>query len=204
MAEHRNRSTPEGLYLLAFTPNFDIEIPDVGADFDQWGLILNALFGEGGAGPASGLNFDTLIKANLDAAAAAQVTADAAVKRAGDAMTGRLDSLTGSVQGIDLAASVGAVNMDLALANFFAAAPPSAQAVTYSFANAPTVANGVLIAFISILAGGLAVVSWDSAILWPAAASGPVLATIGTDLIGFYSLDDGVTWYGSLSQSDVR
>lgn len=191
---------------MAFTPNFDIEIPDVGADFDTWGGILNALFGTGGpgAGGGSGLNFDTLIKDNLDAVVAAQATADAALPLAGGAMTGRLDSLTGSVQGIDLAASIGAVNMDLALANFFAAAPPSGQAVTYSFANAPTVANGISIAFVSILAGGLAIVSWDASILWPGGVTGPVLASVGTDLIGFYSLDDGVVWYGSLAQADVR
>lgn len=192
---------------MAFSTNFDIEIPDDGGDFDQWGLILNAALGAAGAGPASGLTFDGLIKANLDAAAAAQAKADAALPLDGSApMSGRLDSFTGSAESVDLAAGVGAVAMNMALANFFLAQPPTTPAVEYGFdvSSVPAVAPKVLIAFLSLFQGGAGLVSWDASINWPGGTAGPPLSTLGTDLLGFYTPDDGVTWYGSLAQSDVR
>jgi len=192
---------------MAFTPNFQIEIPDVGADFDTWGGILNNALGTGGSEEADPPNtFDQVMQDNADAAAAAQASADAALPKAGGAMSGRLDGLTSSVQLIDLGITGGTnvVNMDLALANFFLSQPASGSGPTYTFINAPTVTNGVTIAFISIVAGGLATIAWDPLIRFPNGVN-PVLTPIAgaTDLVGFYSPDDGATWFGSLSQSAV-
>ena len=71
---------------MAITQQFGIEIPDVGADFDTWGGILNNALGNVGGTPVVGANIDQIMKDNEDAAAAAQVVADAALPKAGGAM----------------------------------------------------------------------------------------------------------------------
>ena len=195
---------------MAFTPNFDIEIPDVGGDFDTWGGILNAAIGVGGAGPASGDTLDQLIQDNLDAAAAAAVTADAALPKAGGAMTGRLDEFSATLQKVDLGATPsGVLVLDLALGNFFFAGTPSGAITSISFANTPSVAPATVIAFLSIDQGGTFGMIFDpGVILWPGGAAGPSpISPTGRDLFGFYTLDPEAvtpTWYGSLAQSDVR
>ena len=121
-------------------------------------------------------------------------------------MSAQISIHTSSVKLLDFVASIGTVNMDLAVANFFLSQPPSGQAVTYNFTNAPTISpTGVTIAFISIVAGGLATIDWDALIRFPNATN-PVLTPIAgaTDLIGFYSPDNGASWFGSLSQSAVQ
>ena len=60
------------------------------------------------------------------------------------------------------------------------------------------------IVFLQILTGGDSLVTWDTKILWPGTAVPALTTFVATDLLGFYSPDKGVTWYGSLVQRDVR
>jgi len=57
---------------VATTPNYGIEIPDVGADVGAWGSIANAAFNA----------FDSRARINYDTAVAAQNTANSALSAA--------------------------------------------------------------------------------------------------------------------------
>ena len=184
------------------TANFGIQLPEVNADADIWGGILNTALGSPGGTPVA-TSFDAELKRVDDVAAANAILAADALPKAGGAMTGRIEEHSATLKTVDLAAGTGAVAMDLALANFFLAQPVAATATQYIFSNAPAVANVSSIVFLQVLAGGASIVTWDADIVWPSAII-PTLSATGTDLVGFYSVDQGTTWYGSLVQRDVR
>ena len=187
------------------TLNFGIQLPEVNADSNVWGTILNSALGSAG-GIAAPTSFDAELKRVDDVAAAAVVTADAALPVAGGVMTGRIEEHSATLKTVDLGVADGAVPMNLALANFFLAQPTTgggALSTQYVFAGVPAIADVASIVFLQVLAGGSGLVSWDAAIIWPSAII-PALSSLGTDLVGFYTPDQGTTWYGSLVQRDVR
>ena len=184
------------------TQNFGIQLPEVNADSNVWGTILNAALGSAG-GIVTPTSFDAELKRVDDVAAATTIVADAALPRAGGVMTGLLEEHSATLKTVDLAAASGAVPMNLALANFFLAQPAVATATQYVFAGVPAIANVASIVFLQVFQGGASIVTWDAAIIWPSAIV-PALSSLGTDLVGFYTPDQGTTWYGSLVQRDVR
>ena len=184
------------------TLNFGIQLPEVNADSNVWGGILNAALGSAGGAPTA-TSFDAELKRVDDVAAANAIVADAALPKAGGAMTGLIEEHSATLKTVDLAAASGAVPMNLALANFFLASPAVATATQYVFAGVPAIADVASIVFLQIKEGGVSIVTWDAAILWPSSVI-PALSSLGTDLLGFVTPDQGTTWYGSLVQRDVR
>jgi len=183
------------------TPNFQIQLPQVNGDANVWGEALNKAFGEPGA-PVE--NIDTLLQANLDSAASAQTRADAMLPKDGsEAMIGLLQEHSATLKTVDLGAAPSVVPMDLGEANFFLAQPAAVTDTQYVFANVPQIPNVASIVFLQIKAGGSSNVMWDPDIIWPSTIV-ITLSTIGTDLVGFITPDQGATWYGSLVQRDVR
>ncbi len=186
------------------TPNYGFLVPDVLGSTNVWGDLLNDAIGI----PAIPVvpNIDTEMQRIDDVAANADSVAAAALSRAGGTMTGLLEEHSATLARVDLGVASGAVAMDLALANFFQAQPvgqPTPAATQYVFTGVPAVASVVSIVFLQLLAGGDSLITWDAAVIWPGTVA-PSLSLTGTDLLGFYSPDQGGTWYGSLVQRDVR
>ena len=184
------------------TPNYGFIVPDVLGSTNVWGGLLNDALGI----PAIPVvpNIDTEMQRIDDVAANADTVAADALPKAGGTMTGILEEHSATLKTVDLGTAVGAVAMDLAEANFFLAQPQAATATQYVFINPPQTDSVVSIVFLQILTGGDSLVTWDTKILWPGTAVPALTTFVATDLLGFYSPDKGVTWYGSLVQRDVR
>jgi hypothetical protein len=162
--------------------------PEVGASQGTWGTKLNTDFD----------GVDTQVKANADAAAAAQATADDALPLAGGVMTGRVDLLTTQAARVDKGSVSGATALDVATANAFTMT--IAGATTLSFSNVPTgtFLQGLLL---KIINGGTNV-TWPASVKW-ASGVAPTLTTSGTDVVALVSFDAGTTWYGTVTK-DVK
>ena len=182
------------------TPNFGWTLPVVAGSTNIWGTIVNDMLGDPGSVVP---NIDADLQTVKDTADATTIVANAALPRAGGIMTGLLEEHSATLKTVDLAAASGSVAMNLALANFFLAQPVAATATQYVFSNVPAIADVASIVFLQVLAGGASIVTWDAAIIWPSAII-PALSTLGTDIVGLVTPDQGTTWYGSLAQRDVR
>jgi hypothetical protein len=165
------------------TTNYSLTKPEVGASQGTWGTKLNDDLDD----------LDTLIKANEDAAAAAQATADAALPKAGGVMTGRLDLFSSQAVRTALGSISGAQALNLALGNGFSAT--IGGATTFSVSNVP--AGTFFVGLVLLLTnGGSASVTWPGSFRWPAGAP-PSLTAAGVDLIAAVSFDNGTTWYAA-------
>jgi hypothetical protein len=162
------------------TTNYGLTKPEVGASSGTWGTKLNT--------DMDGI--DTQMKANADAAAAAQTTADAALPKAGGAMSGEVDILTTRYTRSDGGSVSGTYDMDMDVANAFTATVGAA--VTIAFTNVPS-GTFMLGAMLLLTNGGAFTVTWDSAIEWEGGTA-PTLTTSGVDLIAFVSFDGGTSW----------
>jgi len=168
---------------MALTTNYGWTKPDVGGSTGAWGSILNTLF---------------------DAVDSALFTvsgvASAALAKAGGVMTGRLDIFTSSVKRIDKGSISGAQSFDLSLGQYFTLTVGGA--LTPSVANVPagTIAQGMIW---RVTNGGAFVISWPASFKW-VSGSAPTLTVSGTDLLGFITDDNGVTWRGLVLGKDIR
>ena len=96
--------------------------------------------------------------------------------------------------------SVAASNIDCAIASVFSRTISGATTLTVS----NVAASGNVSSFILELTnGGSAAITWWSGIKW-AGGSVPILTSAGTDILGFYTRDGGVTWRASLLARDSK
>jgi len=64
--------------------------------------------------------------------------------------------------------------------------------------------DGVSLEFIlEIVNGGSYALIWPASVTWHTGTP-PTFVITGTDILGFYSLDNGVTWRGMLMAKDIR
>ena len=90
-------------------------------------------------------------------------------------------------------------NIDLSTADFFTYAVTGP--ITFTVSNVPT--SGVVASFIlELINGGSDSITWWSSIKWPGGTA-PTLS-IGRDVLGFYTHDNGVTWTGLILGKDVK
>lgn len=166
------------------TPNYGLTKPEEGASTGTWGGKVNTDLD----------TVDAQMKTNEVAAAAAQTTANAALPKAGGAMTGRLDGFSATAKVVDLGNVSGAVNIDLALGNVFNAVPVGTT--TFSFINVP--AGAWASSFVLRLSNaGAFTINWPATVDWPDGEV-PALTSGGGDLlvfINFQSID--TVWFGS-------
>lgn len=162
------------------TPNYNWQKPDVGDTNNAWGGVLNTLFDA----------VDAALKAVSN-------VANAALPKAGGAMTGRLDVLNETFAKHDFGNVSGAVSLDLSLYQVITATITGAT--TFTFTNVPPNASGVLVILTN---GGSAAVAFTGA-KW-ASGSMPALTAAGTDVLAFVTADGGTTMRGSLTSKDSR
>lgn len=104
------------------------------------------------------------------------------------------------VAGYETSVSMSANDINLAEGNYFT--KTISTATTFTVSNVP--ASGTVGAFIlRITNGGSAVVTWWSGIKW-AGGLQPSLTVTGTDNLGFYTNDGGITWQGLVLSKDNR
>lgn len=166
------------------TANFTWAKPDVASESGAWGADLNAIF------DAIDLECDVL----EDAAAAAQVTANAALSKAGGTMTGRATMFTESKKRLDSGSISGAQALDLSAAEVFTAT--ISGSTTFSIANVPagTIATAIILLLTN--GGGFTTV-FPASFKWPGGVVPTLTGSGGKDLIAAVTFDGGTTWFAT-------
>lgn len=165
---------------MASTSNFSWIKPVDGGSGGTWGSILNTLFDDAD----SDLN-------------SVKTTADAALPKAGGAMSGELEIKTECHAGNDLSNISGATTINLSTANFhFGTVTGDA---TFSFSNWPSSGKAKFVS-LELTNGGSQAITWPGAVVWDG-DSAPTLQSSGVDVIVFYSRDGGSTIRGMHSFS---
>lgn len=170
--------------------------PDVGANQDTWGALLNALADE----------IDDAVDA-LDHAATGRVAlteavADAALPKAGGALTGRVDVATATMKLKNLGdVAGGTVTLNLTEADYFKV-HPTAQ-ITFAFSNVPNVADSVVAICVEV-DRAVALPLWPASVLWPSRLAPSTYSTLGIDRFVLTSTDGGTTWLAAKVAVDVR
>jgi hypothetical protein len=96
--------------------------------------------------------------------------------------------------------AIPASDIDLSLANYFT--KTISATTTFTVSNVPT--SGNVGAFVLVLTnGGAYTVNWFSGITW-ASGTAPTLTASGTDLLGFFTIDNGTTWRGLVVAYDIK
>lgn len=171
------------------TTNYGFLIPDDQASSGTWGASLNTSLN----------SIDSEIKNREDEIDATETVANAALDRAGGAMTGEIDIFTAKATRIDLGNISGTANLDFDLANAWTATVTGG--VTITLLNVPTgtfIVGGVL----KIIDGGPAQITWPAAFKWEGGTA-PTLSVSGTDYVAFVSLDAG-TSFSAVALLDVK
>ena len=97
-------------------------------------------------------------------------------------------------------AAVAALSIDCSLASVFSKTISGASVLTVSnVAPAGNVSSFIL----ELTNGGSASVTWWAGVKWPGGVA-PTLMVSGTDILGFYTHDGGVTWRGSMMMADSK
>lgn len=167
---------------MANTANYAWVKPTVGGDTNAWGTELNTLF--------------DAVDANLKTV---NNEADAALPKAGGALTGRLDAKT-ATEALNALGGVSGnpVNIDCSVAQYVTAT--ISGNTTFAFTNVPAGAFGVIL---ELTNGGAFSVAWPAAVKWPGGAA-PALTAAGLDILAFLTHDSGVTWRAYLVARDVK
>ena len=71
------------------------------------------------------------------------------------------------------------------------------SANTFTFSN-PTASDELCGFTLTLTNGGSQTVNWPASVDW-AAATAPTLTAAGVDVLVFYTIDGGTTWYGFLA-----
>jgi hypothetical protein len=158
-----------------------------------------------GAGVATFLG--TPSSANLATAVTDETGSGALVFATGPTITGM--TLAGAVTGADQTVSAinlkdygeitnalgnvtGATSIDLTDGNSVTATVTGA--VTWTFSN-PTASDEMCGFSLKLVNGGSAAQTWPASVDWPSATA-PTLTASGTDVLVFFTVDGGTTWYG--------
>ena len=91
-----------------------------------------------------------------------------------------------------LGSVTGATSIDLTDGNSVTATVTGA--VTWTFSN-PTASDELCGFTLKLVDGGSAAQTWPASVDWPAATA-PTLTASGTDVLVFFTVDGGTTWYG--------
>jgi hypothetical protein len=166
------------------TPNYALTKPEDGASNDTWGTKTNANWD----------TLDTAVKAVSD-------VADAALPKAGGAMTGRMDALTSTLARSDMGTGNGAKSLNCAVAQWFKFTANGNT--SFSFLNVPAPAGTAFGVIVELTNGGAYVITWPASVKWQNGAA-PALTAAGKDILVLMTSDGGTTWFAAMSMKDVR
>lgn len=158
---------------MADTTNYGWTKPTVGGDSGAWGTILNALFDD----------VDSDVKSVED-------KADAALPKAGGAMTGRLDGHSGTIKLVAKGSISGAQSLDLSTGQYFTATITGNT--TFSVTNVPSGTFATPL-FLRLTNAGAHTITWPASFRWPGGGA-PSLTSSGVDMLAFVTDDNGTTW----------
>lgn len=91
-------------------------------------------------------------------------------------------------------------NLNLANGNYFS--HTVSGSTTFTVSNVPITGTAVSLIF-DITNGGSAAITWWANVKWPG-GSAPTLTSLGRDVLGFYTYDNGTTWSGFVLGRDVK
>jgi hypothetical protein len=168
------------------TTNYAWALPDVNGDSGAWGGMLRTIIGDDAVG------LDAVVKA-------ISIVANAALPKAGGAMTGRVDVKTEAYTLVNKGSMSGAVTLDLAAGNYFYGTV-AGNITSVTLTNVP--AGGVFFV-LELTNGGAFTVTFGSAYKWPSGAQ-PSLVASGVDVLTFTTRDAGTTIRGSRAMADSR
>ena len=168
--------------------------------------VLNANPSAGVVDLATGVT-GTLPVANGGTGVTSSTGTGAVVLGTGPTITGM--TLAGAVTGADqtvsainlkdygeitnaLGSVTGATSIDLTDGNSVTATVTGA--VTWTFSN-PTASDEMCGFSLKLINGGSAAQTWPASVDWPSATA-PTLTASGTDVLVFFTVDGGTTWYG--------
>ena len=163
------------------TSNYSFTKPEVGASVGSWGTKLNTDMD----------SIDTEIKNRETEIDATEVVANAALDRAGGAMTGEIDIFTARGTRVALGNISGTATLDFDVANEWDATVTGV--VTIALSNVPATGTFVVGGGLKLTNGGSSAVTWPAAFKWEGGTA-PTLTTAGVDYIAFKTYDDGVTF----------
>lgn len=94
-----------------------------------------------------------------------------------------------------ISATSGSITIDLNLGSVVSVTGTSS--ITWTVTNVP--ASGKAASFTLVLVnGGTGTQTWMSGIKW-SSATAPTLQSSGTDILTFFTINGGTTWYGALA-----
>lgn len=164
------------------TPNYGWVLPDVLGSEGTWGQVLN----------------DAIEEIDEDLQAVSDV-ADAALPKAGGALTGRLDAKTATSALSNLGSLSGAQNIDVSTAQVFTFTVTGALAISFTNVAAGTLVTGVIL---RITNPGVAAITWPAGVRWPAGTE-PDWTVDGIDLVVLLTFDNGASWDAVRVSEDV-
>ena len=96
----------------------------------------------------------------------------------------------------------GTQDIDITLGNVVLATV-STSTVTFTFSNASVAANTSSSFTLVLTNGGAQTVNWPASVDW-GDGSPPALTNPGVDVLTFFTVDGGTTWYGFLAGKDMK
>lgn len=159
------------------TSEYGWPVPTVGGSGGTWGTELNDFFDD---------HIEPKIKSVED-------TANAALPKAGGALSGEIEIKTERYAFVDKGGLSGGVSFDLNAANV-QAGEVTGDITSISFSNWPSSGKAEFVT-LELTDGGAHDISWPSSIKWDG-ASEPSLQGTGVDVIILYSRDGGTTIRG--------
>jgi hypothetical protein len=179
------------------TTNFQWDLPIEEGSTDDWGRILNVIFG--GTVDPGGEDHDGIDKVLYDV----KTTADAAMPKAGGIFTGDVELSTGA-RLIETVKVISGTEFDWQDGNFFRKALAGGNN-TLTFTGAPTSGHAQFVTLELVQpAGGNGTVTWPAGTKWSEGVA-PTLSTdgLGRDVIIFYTTDGGSNYYAAHSMQEL-
>lgn len=96
--------------------------------------------------------------------------------------------------------TVSGIDLDLSLANYFTKTVSGATSLSVSNVGSADYVSSFILKLIN---GGSSAVTYWSGVKWEA-GSAPTLTVSGVDILGFFSVDGGTTWYGVVLALDAK
>jgi len=176
------------------TTRFSWNLPNVSGDPGTWGTLLNAILGDDVTG-IDEILYDV------------QTTANAALPKAGGAMTGHLDLKTSHATGAQITGGSGTKAIDISAANYYRFTTGLSGSVTLNITNGSSSSPDFEAVIIQIknpgVASGIAFQYGGSArtVQWQDGAA-PTWTTVGDDVIVLFTYNGWATIIGVVAVQD--
>lgn len=141
-------------------------------------------------------------------------TADVTLKNDADSVVARI--LTGTTildvlgtlqinaynEDQDTVGNSGTITLDVSAATIFSTGNLNAQTLTFAFSNPGSSGRGSSFTLIMNNAAGATSITWPATVDWPG-GNEPTWSS-GIDIVSFFTVNGGTTWYGQLGGKDFQ